>query len=43
MTIEYNGEYAPIIEDNVTIAAGAIVIGNVRIKNNATVVVESVQ
>ena len=42
VTIGYNGEYAPIIGDNVTIAAGAIVIGNVTIKNNATIAAGSV-
>ena len=37
VTIGYNGDSAPIIGDNVTIAAGAIVIGGVSIHNNAIV------
>lgn len=37
VTIGYNGDDAPIIEDNVTIAAGAIVIGDVHIKKNAII------
>ena len=37
VTIGYNGNEAPIIEDNVLIAAGAIVIGNVHIEKNATI------
>lgn len=37
VTIGYNGNDAPIIGDNVTIAAGAIVIGNVHIKKNVII------
>lgn len=37
VTIGYNGEYVPIIGDDVTIAAGSIVVGDVCIENNATV------
>lgn len=37
VTIGYNGENAPVIENNVTICAGAIVIGNVRVKEGAVV------
>ena len=37
MTIGYNGDEAPIIDDNVTITAGAIVIGNVHIGQNAII------
>ncbi len=37
VTIGYNGTEAPTIEDDVTIMAGAIVIGGVRIENGAKV------
>ena len=37
VTVGYNGEAAPIIGDNVTVCAGALVIGNVTVGNNATV------
>jgi len=37
VTIGYNGEESPIIEDDVTIMAGAIVIGDVTVKNGAKV------
>ena len=35
VTIGYNGLEAPIIGNNVTVAAGSIVIGNVHIGDNA--------
>lgn len=35
VTVGYNGPYAPVIGDRVTIAAGAIVIGNVHVENDA--------
>lgn len=37
VTIGYNGEYAPVIGDNVVVAAGAIVIGNVCVGNNSII------
>lgn len=37
VTIGFDGEKTPIIEDNVTVCAGAIVIGDVRIGNGAVV------
>lgn len=37
VTIGYNGEYAPIIKDNVVICAGSIIIGNVTISNNCII------
>lgn len=37
VTIGYNGEHAPVIGDDVTITAGAIVIGDVHIGNGACV------
>lgn len=37
VTIGYNGNEAPIIDDNVTITVGAIVIGNVHIEKNAII------
>jgi serine O-acetyltransferase len=37
VTIGFNGDKSPIIDDNVTISAGAIVIGDVHIESNAVV------
>lgn len=37
VTIGYNGEEAPIIEDDVTIMTGAIVIGGITVKTGAKV------
>lgn len=37
VTVGYNGEETPIIGDNVTICAGAIVIGAVHIGSNAVI------
>lgn len=37
VTIGYNGVDAPVIGDNVRIAAGAIVIGDVHISNDAII------
>lgn len=37
VTVGYNGEEAPVIGSKVTICAGAIVIGNVKIGDGATV------
>lgn len=37
VTIGYQGNYAPIIGNNVRITAGAIVIGNVHIGDNAVI------
>lgn len=37
VTIGYNGDFAPTLEDNITICAGAIVIGNVTIKSDSKV------
>ena len=37
VTIGFNGDKAPVIDDNVTVCAGAIIIGNVHVENNAVV------
>jgi len=37
VTIGYNGEDAPVIGDNVTVGAGAIVIGNVHLGDHSFV------
>ena len=37
VTVGYNGEKAPIICDNVTVCAGAIVIGDVHVGSDATI------
>lgn len=37
VTIGYNAEYAPILDDYVTVSAGAIVIGDVFIGKGATI------
>lgn len=37
VTVGYHGENAPVIADNVTITAGAIVIGGIHIGNGAVV------
>ena len=37
VTVGYRGEFSPVIGDDVTIAAGAIVIGGIRIGNDAIV------
>lgn len=37
VTIGYKGEDAPVIGDNVSIYAGAIVIGKVKLENYVTV------
>lgn len=37
VTIGYNGNFSPVIENNVTIAAGAIVVGNIHIESNAII------
>jgi len=42
VTIGYNGDKAPRIDDNVTIAAGAIVIGDVHIEKDAIIAAGSV-
>jgi len=37
VTVGYHGEYAPVIKDNVSIKAGAIVIGNIELGDGAVV------
>lgn len=37
VTIGYNGKYAPIIGDNVTVTCGAKVLGNVKLGDNVIV------
>lgn len=37
VTVEYKGEFAPVVEDNVKIFAGAIVIGDVRLEKGSVV------
>ena len=37
VTIGYNGDYNPIIEDNVVITAGAVVVGGINIGSNSVI------
>lgn len=37
VTIGFNGDKSPVIEDNVTVSAGAIVIGDLRVGSHAVV------